>query len=401
MVAGSSATRGRRRIFTIVTPLLAILVVDGALSAVLRLGGGRFAGREVPPYDLVFGPSQAESLEKGERGTYFRFDPDLGWSIRPNGASEDGLFRANAAGFRANRDYDLVPPSSVTRLAVFGDSFVHGDKVTNDETWAQRLEASAPNVEVLNFGVNGYGTDQALLRFRRDGVPYHPHVVVIGYMPENILRNVSVYRPAYKHESASIVVKPRFRLDEGGATVLVAMPVASQRELAARVRDRSLVATLLETDYWVRRAPLAYTGSPIFASSLARVLYGRFEEAGRSRPPHYRNVRAEPFRVTLEILRTFAREARARGARRAIVVLLPGQEAIEEESRGRARSWATLPDSLRAAGVEVLDVTPALLAELGTAEPASRFRDYHYDPRANEVVAAAIAEGLVRAPVRP
>jgi hypothetical protein len=236
--------------------------------------------------------------------------------------------------------------------------------------------------------------DQALLRYRRDGAPHRPHIVLIGYMPENILRTVSVYRPAYKHESAGVVVKPRFQVDASGVLTLVPMPVASQRELAARVRDRSLVGPLLETDYWVRRAPLAYRGSPMFLSSLARVIYGRYEESGRSRAPYYRDTRGEPFQVTFAILEVFAREAVERGARRAVVVLLPGQEAIEDAVRGRTPSGATLRDSLQAADVEVLDVTPALLGELGDRASEMLFRDYHYDPRANEVVADAIASAL-------
>ena len=55
------------------------------------------------------------------------------------------------------------------RLAVFGDSFTHCDEITYQNCWTSRLESLWPNTEVLNFGVPGFGPDQAWLRYQRDG----------------------------------------------------------------------------------------------------------------------------------------------------------------------------------------------------------------------------------------
>jgi hypothetical protein len=175
---------------------------------------------------------------------------------------------------------------------------------------------------------------------------------------------------------------------------LIPVPVKSRRELAEKAQDRSLVPVLLATDFWVQRAPLAYEGSALFASSLARILYGQYEQSGRSRPPYYRDASGEPFRVTLEILREFAREATADGERRAVVVLLPGQDAIESLLHRRGSYWTSLTAALAADGVEVIDVTPALFAALENRDAKSLFRDYHYNRRANAVVAAALREQL-------
>lgn len=380
--------------FTLLTPLLALAAGDALISLALLIGDGRFAGVAVPPYDLLFNDSQARALTAETEDPYFQFDAELGWSIRPNGESSDGRFQANGAGFRADHEYTRVPPEGITRVGVFGDSFTHGDKVANGDTWAQQLESGVPGVEVLNFGVNAYGTDQALLRFRRDGADYGLHIVLIGFIPENLLRNVSVYRPAYQHYSGGIGVKPRFHLDESGELVLIPLPVKSRAELVARIRDRSLVPTLLETDYWVRRASLAYTGSPIFVSSLARILYGCWERAGRARARYYGHADSEPCRITRAILRAFAADARERGARRVAVLLLPDELSIHSLLRGEVPLWTPLTVALAEDGIEVIDLTADLLAALEHGRAESLFSEYHYTPRANAVVAGALSRVL-------
>ena len=52
------------------------------------------------------------------------------------------------------------------------------------------MESYDSNMEVINFGVGGFGLDQAYLRYLEDGIQYKSHIVMIGFMSENIYRNV-------------------------------------------------------------------------------------------------------------------------------------------------------------------------------------------------------------------
>jgi hypothetical protein len=45
---------------------------------------------------------------------------------------------------------------------------------------------------VSDYGVSGYGADQAYLRFRR--VPDEAPVVILGIFGEGVIRNVNQYR---------------------------------------------------------------------------------------------------------------------------------------------------------------------------------------------------------------
>jgi hypothetical protein len=82
--------------------VIALVALDLALSILLHFGAGRLAGIDVAPYDLLFGDRPEDAVR--DEDPYFCFDSDLGWCIRPNGASKDGLFRANAGGLRGDRD---------------------------------------------------------------------------------------------------------------------------------------------------------------------------------------------------------------------------------------------------------------------------------------------------------
>jgi hypothetical protein len=66
----------------------------------------------------------------------------------------------------------------------------------------------ARNVEVLNFGVAGYGTAQELLTLRHRVSDYAPDMVVLAFYPGNDVRNNS-------RELEPMKLRPFFRLDNG------------------------------------------------------------------------------------------------------------------------------------------------------------------------------------------
>jgi hypothetical protein len=358
------------------------------LVGVFLLPNDTFRGQPTVPYDLIFTETQAEALERPPgNSAYGRFDADLGWSIRPNGVSSNGLFRANSAGFRALREYSLKPPGDVIRIAAFGDSYTHGDEVSNQDSWPHLLEQGGDLREVLNFGVNGYGTGQALLRYRRDGAQYEPDIVIIEVILGSILRNVSVYRPAFFHDNPNAVVKPRFTLTDSDTLVLVPTPVASEEELLSSIRSRELLSVLKQTDFWVQRAPLAYDRSPLFWSSLLRITYGIFENSGRSVAAYYRDPDSEPFRVSMAILETFYEEAMAMGADRVLVVLFPVRGAIARQLEGRPVFWGSLIEYLDEKNIPYLDLTAAMTEAARSNDLNDLFMRTHYSRAGNEVVA--------------
>ena len=151
------------------------------------------------------------------------YDEWTGWTFRPNSVRQGGEFTINSAGFRSQRDFDPSPPADTLRIAVFGDSFTAGDDVRDDEIWAVLLERglneAGIRTEVLNFGVGAYGMGQAYLRWQRLGKRFSPDIVIFGLQPENLKRNVNVFRQLL-HRSGPAFSKPRFALIDGELQLL-------------------------------------------------------------------------------------------------------------------------------------------------------------------------------------
>ena len=126
--------------------------------------------------------------------SYFVLDPELGWSVGPGGHGP--TYNSDGRGVRraSGREYPDLPAPGVVRIVTVGDSFTHGDEVADQETWQAELERLDPRLEVLNLGVGGYGTDQAFLRWRRDGAPRGGQIAILGIWPEKICRNLNVCR---------------------------------------------------------------------------------------------------------------------------------------------------------------------------------------------------------------
>jgi hypothetical protein len=167
-------------------------------------------------------------------------DPQRGWALRPNvnqmKVFSDKVLSSNSQGFRGAKEYDLDKPAGTTRIIALGDSFTFGEEVSDDETFASRLGQSLPTTEVMNLGVHGYGHDQMLLYLREVGARYHPDVVLLGFVQEDMNRNLLGFRD---------FAKPHFVLDASEQLVLEGTPVPSPEAVLARERWRPELLELL------------------------------------------------------------------------------------------------------------------------------------------------------------
>jgi hypothetical protein len=361
----------------------------GALAALAHL-----RGVEVPsarPFRLAAAPrARLERILAG-REPYYPFDAELGWTVQPNGRLP--LYRANSQGIRADVDYAPEPPPGVLRIAAFGDSFVHGTEVENAETWPARLAALRPGLEVLNFGVGGYGIDQAYLRWRRDGRPFSPHVVLIGFMTEDVHRSVNRFRPFQAPRHLEPRAKPRFALRQG-ELVLLPNPLpdlAAYRELLAH--EPEVIERIGQDDAFYEAL---WKPGRLAALPSARIL--RFARQAlsptRTMVDGRINPRSEAFAVTARVLETFHDEALAEGSL-PLVVLLPERGDFERRSGGLPDAVAPLRERLEEAGIATLDA-------LDCFEQPRRLRAVvfmkggHYGAPTNRVVARCVFEFLGR-----
>ena len=151
-------------------------------------------------------------------GHRYLHDPLLGWRNIPGWqATTNGRkLSINSRGLR-DREYTLVKPPGVLRMLVLGDSYTWGYGVADHEIYTEVLEARlraerasaggavtggetdrprppSREVQVINSGVSGWGTDQQYLFLRSEGLAYAPDLVLLALFlvndPENNVHSV-------------------------------------------------------------------------------------------------------------------------------------------------------------------------------------------------------------------
>lgn len=322
--------------------LIATLFALAASEAVLRgLGVGTFAQRS----ELV-----------GQVPHIIR-DADLGWALKP-GLAE---FAINSAGVRSPHEFTPAR-NGKPRIALLGDSVLYGKGDAWAESAAGQLEqmlGGAERVEVLNFSVPGYGTDQEWLCYRRKVRSYKPDWVVVGVALCNDVGN-NCYDTQYG------TPKPKFEL-RGGRLVQVASP-----------RDHALLCV------WRQRSSL------VNALWLATHRAANTEQMSRfcidERNPTY----AAGLRLTLALLRELISDIRRDGAK-PLILLLPYQTMLTNHDHADNPLRREVVRFGSRADVPVLD----LLGAFREQREAALFlpKDiYHYGGRGHELVAEAVVE---------
>jgi hypothetical protein len=130
---------------------------------------------------------------------FYEPDESRGYSLRPGmegwyRKEGEAFVRVNSDGLR-DREHSKEKPAGTLRVAVVGDSYAEAFQVSQDKAfWSvmeRRLQGCAAprgrRVEVINFGVSGYGTAQELITLREKVWAYSPDVVLLAVTTNNDL----------------------------------------------------------------------------------------------------------------------------------------------------------------------------------------------------------------------
>lgn len=121
--------------------------------------------------------------------------PGVVYEFRPNATGYCwGRTRTqiNGSGLRGP-EITLDKAKGAIRIGVFGDSATFGQGVDEDSTYARVLErrlrevsgATAPSIEVLNFGVPAYNIGNMVSTFTEKGVRFDLDVAILAPIPED------------------------------------------------------------------------------------------------------------------------------------------------------------------------------------------------------------------------
>jgi hypothetical protein len=161
-------TRRARLLLLLITVLFCLAVIEIGL---------RIAGFSYPRF-YIADARRGYALRPGVEGWY-----------RLEGGSYVSI---NSDGLR-DREHSKTKPPNTVRIAVLGDSYAEALQVPFENSFCAVLESklkeclasSGRDVEVINFGVSGYGTAQELITLRDRVWQYSPDIVLLAVTTNN------------------------------------------------------------------------------------------------------------------------------------------------------------------------------------------------------------------------
>lgn len=260
-------------------------------------------------------------------------DQWTGFALRPRAAGwqrDEGSawVQINAQGMR-DREHAMEKPPNTIRIAVLGDSYAEARQVAMGDAFWSVLERTMQvceqrgerSVEVLNFGVSGFGTAQEWLQLQTTVWTFDPDIVLLAFTTGNDVRNNSFALEGNRD-------KPYFALQDGKLSLDLSFrnrpsfrkQMSTTSRLAQWILMRSRTAQLLNRV----RTGVRHRSDQI---ALEHQRTGTGAEAGLDTeiyldpPPREWE---EAWQLTAEILKAMANEVRAHGAHFLVVTLSNG-----------------------------------------------------------------------------
>ena len=290
-----------------------------------------------------------------------------------------------------------VPGGNEPCVSTYGDSFTWGAEVANKDAWPNIL-STLLNCKVSNYGVEGYGTDQAYLRFLKNASD-KSQTVIFSFTTENILRNVNQYRQLLYPNSKYIYgLKPRFTINADGTLRLIDLPAFLESEFRSMVHNPN---QYLSYEYFL---PGGLSGKqelrfPYFFS-LLRAFHYYSVRAKLLKKPWYAEFYDErhpsqALEITAKIIESFRNDALRKG-KKPIIVIIPTGLDLQYYRRKGVWVYQPLLDRLESAGIRFLNAGPAILDSVGNRNVCELFQtcNGHYNEEGNRVLAVIISAYL-------
>ena len=337
----------------------------------------------------------AETIQRllADEPTFIRHDAVLGWTLRPD--ARTGTYTINSQGIRSDRPYTAESSADSVRIICCGDSYTFSSHVRNDETWPAVLARNNAGVETLNFGVPGFGLDQAILRYEQDTGEFESDISLLGFMPENIHRCLSVFRLFYvPYDSGLPFAKPRFVLDDDSLR-MVANPMPNLADYSRLLSAPEEVLPELARFDRFNPAPAHRSATDVLPSArfLHSCLYG-FSRPQLPPEQYTYDTASEGFNIAIRLFDRFHRAAVARGSE-PVIVILPESADFRQLNDTGTRRYTSLLGYFERKGYPYIDVQNGFTSLGRNLTEDEVFRRGHYTPAGNEIVARYVAERLM------
>lgn len=350
---------------------------------------------DIKPFHLPINAVNEEIEKYHSHESYLMYDSTLGWVPRPRSTSKNGLYHANDEGIRRGSiDESTRSGKKGLQIVLLGDSYTHGDEVPFEHTWGNYLEQKLAKMgiqaDIINLGVPAYGMDQAYLRWKTFGANVSPDIVIFGFQPENVKRNLNIFRKLYHKSSGIPFSKPRFVLT-GNDLKAINSPT---------VTPETIVDIYTRFDKWENQKYEFYYRSQDyedhiwlkskFLAALIAVIEQLWDEP-RDRALYA--VEHNACRLALTILNELRSDVEQRGAVFLVATLIPNWDFDHYVRRGLPFPYEDLLDLIRHQ-YDTVETYQRLVNHVKEGNFEKLFSRQHYSAMGNEVVAEVIGEAI-------
>ncbi len=329
------------------------------------------------------------NIDKKPSKSRYVYDKFLGWNLNQNMNdvhNEQGIFGPN-------KIFTMKPQDNVLRIALFGDSMTRTD-------WGFFLERNLAdlryNVEVMNFGVGGYGIDQMYLRWEIEGKKYSPNLIIFGFYPMDIARCLEVHKLKNWGILGGIFFsKPRFLMDSNNGTLkTVNYPTVNFDKILDDAKSFDDLPYIEYDSIYVDNKN-DYKNYFWRISYLLRFIEinltdNRFTQMSYRRNDLYYDMSKEGANLSLKIIKLFQQSVKEEGSD-FLTIVLPMQSDLFHLKNGKPLRYKPMIDVIET-------FSPVIHAE-------EKMKDYdleklyipndgHFDSFGNEIVAKILSEYL-------
>jgi len=308
-------------------------------------------------FGLVIGSLIAEIALRVSGYSYpefYELDYSRGYALRPETQGwyrkeGEAYIQTNQDGLR-DRDHSKTKPDNTVRIAVLGDSYTEALQVPQDQAfWAvmEKLLQDCPTlngkkVEVINFGVSGYGTAQELITLREDVWQYSPDLVLLAVTTNNDITDNSralkktdevpyfIYRDGKLTLDDSFKSSRPFRLRQAWFSRVGRWFKDHSRFVQALNEGHHAFKILLAS--WRQKLKNPPTSVP---QNQSEPVEPRTQELGIDNQIYLEpadNVWNDAWRVTEDLIKQMASEVKARGAQFVVVTLSNPPQVVPDEN---------------------------------------------------------------------
>jgi hypothetical protein len=347
------------------------------------------------PYDDLI--IEGKRITLGDLNGFHREDPLLGYTNEENALSMNGWWQTNNLGARCRSDVAWSVPSGMSRMLIFGESFALGSRVPQEKVWSEILRRKRPDLEVMNFAVDGYSMAQAFLRYTEVKDDLEHDLVALMFVPDaDLWRDINMIRNLADDWDLPYVM-PRFALEKGKLQ-LIRNPYPTRTEFFAR----NVPELDPELRTYLRRYDRFYVdcvyGEPgIFSRSIIYKL-GCKAYYTYYAIPHLRNHLMDNDGEAVQVFRGLANrmeiEVEHQDAR-FIVIFLPNHIQSFRENHLLVQKWKNLVTLVCSSGLTCIDLLEDFMGVPET-DLDKGYDGTHYGPKANRLIAELVAQYMER-----